>query len=190
MLTQDTVCELPPGFRPCDFRVKWADSDWERSQGHALRRAVFCIEQGIFVGDDRDPVDDHAQLLVAVSQVGGMADQVVGTVRIHRGDDGRDPAVWWGSRLAVHAAFRHHGRIGATLIRLAVCSARACGCERFLAQVQLQNLALFERMHWRSLGRHDVHGRPHALMEADLAHYPPCADPGRGFATHGRNTAP
>ena len=41
------------------------------------------------------------------------------------------PGLWWGSRLAVHAAFRHHGRIGATLIRLAVCSAHARGCQHF-----------------------------------------------------------
>ena len=188
MPTLERVCDLPLGFLPCDYRVKWADSDWERSQARALRRAVFCIEQGIFVGDDRDAVDDHAQLLVAVSQVGGMADQVVGTVRIHRRGDGRDAAEWWGSRLAVHAAFRQHGRIGATLIRLAVCSARARGCDRFLAQVQLQNVPLFEQMHWRPLEPQHVHGRPHALMEADLAHYPPCADPGRGFAT--RSKAP
>lgn len=186
MLTMDRICDLPTGFRPCDFRVTWAASDWERTQALALRRAVFCIEQGIFVGDDRDAVDDHAQLLVAVSQVGGMADQVVGTVRIHRGDDGRDPRQWWGSRLAVHAAFRQHGRIGATLIRLAVSSALARGCERFLAQVQAQNQALFEQLHWCSLGRLEVHGRPHALMQADLDRYAPCLDTVRGLATRGK----
>ncbi len=36
--------------------------------------------------------------------------------------------MWWGSRLAVDSDFRRIGAIGATLIRLAVCSAHAMGC--------------------------------------------------------------
>ncbi len=183
MLTLDRICDLPPGFAPVDFRVKWADSDWERAEARRLRRAVFCIEQGVFVGDDTDAVDAHAQTLVAVSQIGGMADGVVGTVRLHRD---ADADAWWGSRLAVHAAFRQHGRLGATLIRLAVSSAHALGCERFLAHVQWQNLPLFEQLHWRLVREETLHGRPHALMQADLAHYPPCADPHRGFTTRAR----
>ncbi len=181
MLAQGTLCELPAGFAPVDFRVKWADSEWERTEARRLRRAVFCVEQGVFVGDDGDAIDARAETLVAVSQVGGMADQVVGTVRLHREAD-----AWWGSRLAVHAAFRHHGRLGATLIRLAVSSAHALGCERFLAYVQRQNLPLFEQMHWTLIREETLHGRPHALMQADLAHYPPCAEPYRGFSTRAR----
>jgi putative N-acetyltransferase (TIGR04045 family) len=167
------------GFMPCEFRVKWAATAWERGQALALRRAVFCAEQGIFPGDDRDAIDDHAQLIVALSCVGGAPDAVVGTVRIHEESPGR----WWGSRLAVHTAFRHHGRIGATLIRLAVSSAHARGCREFLAHVQSQNTPMFERLHWRSLQRETLHGRPHDLMQADLAHYAPCDTPDAGFVT-------
>jgi len=166
-------------FMPCEFRVKWAATCWEREQALALRRAVFCAEQGIFLGDDRDAIDDHAQLIVALSCVGGAPDAVVGTVRIHEESPGR----WWGSRLAVHAAFRHHGRIGATLIRLAVSSAHARGCREFLAHVQSQNTPMFERLYWRSLQRETLHGRPHDLMQADLAHYAPCDTPDAGFVT-------
>jgi len=166
-------------FMPCEFRVKWAATSWEREQALALRRAVFCAEQGIFPGDDRDAIDDHAQLIVALSCVGGAPDAVVGTVRIHEEAPGR----WWGSRLAVHAAFRHHGRIGATLIRLAVSSAHARGCREFLAHVQSQNTPMFERLHWRSLQPETLHGRPHDLMQADLAHYAPCETPDAGFVT-------
>jgi len=164
---------------PCEFRVKWAATSWEREQALALRRAVFCAEQGIFPGDDCDAIDDHAQLIVALSCVGGAPDAVVGTVRIHEEAPGR----WWGSRLAVHAAFRHHGRIGATLIRLAVSSAHARGCREFLAHVQSQNTPMFERLHWRSLQPETLHGRPHDLMQADLAHYAPCETPDAGFVT-------
>jgi putative N-acetyltransferase (TIGR04045 family) len=175
----------PSRFMPCEFRVKWAATNWEREQALALRRAVFCAEQGIFLGDDRDAIDEHAQLLVALSCVGGAPDAVVGTVRIHEESPGR----WWGSRLAVHAAFRHHGRIGATLIRLAVSSAHARGCSEFLAHVQSQNAAMFARLYWHSLQRESLHGRPHDLMRADLAHYAPCGTPYAGFVTRSTGIA-
>jgi putative N-acetyltransferase (TIGR04045 family) len=175
----------PSSFVPCEFRIKWAATAWEREQAFALRRAVFCIEQGIFVGDDRDAVDEHAQTLVAVSCVGGAYDTVVGTVRIHEAE----PGLWWGSRLAVHAAFRHHGRIGATLIRLAVSSAHARGCTRFLAHVQSQNVAMFEKLHWQALESEMLHGRPHSRMQADLGHYPLCNDPFTGFVTRSAGVA-
>ena len=42
-----------------------------------------------------------------------------------------------------------------------------------LATVQAANQALFESLHWRTLRSLDLHGRPHVLMRADLAHYPP-----------------
>ena len=170
-------------FVPAEFRIKAATLPWEFREAYALRRAVFCIEQGIFAQDDRDAVDEHAQLLVAVSSVGGAPDQVVGTVRIHRDDADTH---WRGSRLAVHAGFRSFGRIGATLIRLAVCSAHAQGCTRFLAHVQLQNEALFQKLRWQTLAHEDVHGRAHALMQADLAHYPPCTQPWNGYVTLAR----
>jgi putative N-acetyltransferase (TIGR04045 family) len=175
----------PSRFVPCEFRIQWAATDWEREQALALRRAVFCAEQGIFLGDDRDAIDEHAQLLVALSCIGGAPDAVVGTVRIHEESPGR----WWGSRLAVHAAFRHHGRIGATLIRLAVSSAHARGCDEFLAHVQTQNAAMFARLHWHALQRETLHGRPHDLMRADLAHYAPCDTPYAGFVTRSTGVA-
>ncbi|MBF9263181.1 histone acetyltransferase, partial [Acinetobacter baumannii] len=70
---------------------------WEAEQAYRLRRAVFCEEQGIFAHDDRDAVDERAQLLVALSCLAGLPDQVIGTVRIHDEGDG----LWFGSRLAV-----------------------------------------------------------------------------------------
>ena len=82
----------------------------------ALRRQVFCEEQGLFGDDDRDAIDDYAIPIVALSMLGVAADQVVGTVRIHE----EAPGVWCGSRLAVDRDYRRIGAIGATLIRLAV----------------------------------------------------------------------
>jgi putative N-acetyltransferase (TIGR04045 family) len=65
------------------------------------------------------------------------------------------------------------GGLGAALIRLAVGTAHARGCTVFRAHVQAANVVLFRRLHWRSLDSVVLHGHPHDLMEADLAHYPP-----------------
>ena len=164
-------------FRPCEFRVKFAASRWEREGAYGLRRAVFCDEQRLFAGDDRDAVDEYALPIVALSMLGVAADSVVGAVRIHE----EAPGVWFGSRLAVDAEFRRIGAIGATLIRLAVSSAHAMGARTFLAHVQAQNGPLFHQMHWETLDEVLLHGRPHLKMRADLAFYPPCHAPEAGF---------
>jgi len=164
-------------YQASEFQVKFATSEWERRQAHALRRAVFCEEQRIFEGDDLDAIDDHAIPIVALSMMGPVADRLVGTVRIHE----TEPGVWWGSRLAVHPDFRKIGALGATLIRLAVSSANAMGCHTFLANVQVQNGLLFRRLHWEAIEEFEIYGKPHLRMRADLGHYPPCATPESGF---------
>lgn len=183
--------ELPLAYLPCEFRVKWVTLPWEAAQAYRLRRAVFCEEQGIFAHDDRDAVDERAQLLVALSCLAGLPDQVIGTVRIHHEGDG----LWFGSRLAVDPAWRSHARLGITLIRLAVASAGALGCRVFRAHVQSQNVPLFERLDWRVLHQETLLGRPHHLMQADLASYPPCHTPRTGYTglaarPASRSTAP
>jgi putative N-acetyltransferase (TIGR04045 family) len=166
-----------PVFLPAEYRVKFATEAWERREAAALRRQVFCAEQGIFASDDRDDIDAIAIPLVAISSLGVAPHDVVGTVRIHEAESG----VWWGSRLAVAADYRRIGALGSALIRLAVCSAHARGCRRFYAHVQSQNALLFRRLHWRTLEETELRGRPHHFMQADLAHYPPIADPEVGF---------
>ncbi len=182
MLCIDDLSELSTAYTPVEFRVREAANAWERREAHALRRTVFCIEQGLFQGDDRDAIDSQAQLLVALACTGGLPEQVVGTVRIHS----PEPGLWWGSRLAVHPAFRSQGQIGATLIRLAVGRAHAQGCTRFLAHVQQQNVPLFLKRHWVALDTLQLHGRPHSLMQAALAAHPPCHDAAGGVVTLAR----
>ncbi|MEO0541776.1 MAG: MSMEG_0567/Sll0786 family nitrogen starvation N-acetyltransferase [Cyanobacteria bacterium P01_A01_bin.105] len=96
-------------------------------------------------------------------------DRVVGVVRIYE----ETPRLWYGGRLGVHPDFRRVGRIGKGLIQKAVTTAHTWGCDRFLATVQQQNVRFFTRLHWQSLEEIDIVGRPHHLMEADLAFYPP-----------------
>jgi putative N-acetyltransferase (TIGR04045 family) len=172
-------------YRASEFQVKFATSDWERQEAHALRRAVFCEEQQIFEADDRDQIDDHAIPIVALSMMGVAADNLVGTVRIHQAE----PGLWWGSRLAVHKDFRKIGALGATLIKLAVSSANAMGCHTFLANVQVQNGLLFRRLHWDVVEEFEIYGKPHLRMMADLAHYPPCITPEAGFVALAKKAA-
>jgi len=164
-------------FISSEFQIKYATEAWELSGAAALRRAVFCDEQGLFQRDDRDELDEVATTIVALSSFTIVAERVVGTVRIHE----QAPGLWRGSRLAVAPDYRRVGAIGASLIRLAVSSAHALGCRRFLAHVQSQNALLFQRLRWRTLEEIELHGRPHHLMEADLAFYPPFGAPETGF---------
>lgn len=166
-----------PLFLPAEYRVKFATETWEHREAAALRRQVFCREQGIFEDDDRDEIDAVAITLVAISSLGVAPHEVVGTVRIHE----PEPGTWWGSRLAVAADYRRIGALGSALIRLAVCSAHARGCRRFHAHVQSQNALLFRRLHWRTIEETELRGRPHHFMQADLTRYPPIADPEIGF---------
>ncbi|WP_221796658.1 MSMEG_0567/Sll0786 family nitrogen starvation N-acetyltransferase [Oceanobacter mangrovi] len=168
-----------------DYTIKWATLPWEVEQAYALRRKVFCEEQRLFDADDRDATDDHARILVALGNNGGWHQQVVGTVRIHR--EGEAAAnLWYGSRLAVDPDFRSQGQLGSTLIKLAVSSAHALGCETFMATVQIQNEPLFQRLNWSTHSYRDILGMKHAVMEADLAAYPPCHTPTSGFVLQAR----
>ena len=186
-LSIDRFCELERRFAPAEFRIQWADGPWMQAQAHALRKQVFCDEQGLFGGrdgDDRDAIDEEpaTRTLVALSCQGGQHDELLGTVRIHRAA----PGLWWGSRLAVRRDWRRHAQLGTSLIQLAVSSANALDCTEFLAHVQAQNVPLFERMCWTTLDRMVLHGREHALMRADLEAYPPCHAPYTGFVVSAR----
>lgn len=165
------------------YYIRAASTPFEARGAEALRSRVFVGEQGLFTNHDRDEIDLIATHLVALSTYAHEADQVVGTVRIHE----ESPGLWWGSRLAVDSGFRQVGKLGSELIRLAVRTAHARGCQTFLAHVQRQNVPLFRRLRWTVLEEVTLHGTPHARMRADLSYYPPCTDPVAGwFVTPGR----
>ena len=161
------ILEAVVPFRSRDVGFKLALEDWEVASYYRLRRRIFCDEQRLFPADDRDTVDDRALPIVAVSRVAGIPDDVVGVVRVWQEGAG----LWWGGRLGTHPEHRRNGTIGPGLVRLAVRTACRRGCSRFRATVQLPNVPLFERLHWRSIGDARVCDIPHALMEADLDHY-------------------
>jgi len=146
-----------------------AREPWQLAGYRELRCAIFAEEQGLFEGSDFDEHDAHAIPIVAESQIAGMADRVVGVVRIYRSA----PGVWYGGRLGVRREYRRFGAIGSALITSAVSTAHALGCQRFLATIQLANVRYFERHHFRVLREVSVLGKPHQLMQADLSCYPP-----------------
>jgi putative N-acetyltransferase (TIGR04045 family) len=161
------ILEAVVPFRSRDVGFKLALEDWELAAYYRLRRRIFCDEQRLFAADDRDGVDEAAFPIVAVTRVAGIPDDVVGVVRIWQ----ESPGHWWGGRLGTHPEHRRNGTIGPGLVRLAVRTACRRGCSRFRATVQVPNVPLFERLHWRAVGDGLVCGVPHALMEADLVHY-------------------
>jgi hypothetical protein len=175
-------------FAPQDFVFKIAQTQEEIEGFWALRREIFCEEQNVFHGSDRDEFDADAIPIVCETLIAGMEDSVVGVVRI----DERQPNVWYGSRLGVAedfravkkispgVAFRNHqpvyrglGALGAGLIYKAVSTAHALGCREFLATVQYQNSKFFQRLHWEPLGELELFGLRHVKMRADLNYYRP-----------------
>ncbi|MEM6889287.1 MAG: MSMEG_0567/Sll0786 family nitrogen starvation N-acetyltransferase [Pseudomonadota bacterium] len=179
------IIEKPAAFITPEFLIRQATLPWEIGGSASLRHRTFVTEQRIFDIHDRDQIDQYALPLVAVSTLASEADEVVGTVRIHEAT----PQVWWGSRLAVEPSYRRVGRLGSELIRLAVGTAHARGATSFFAHVQMQNVPLFEKLRWTSIGEQEVHGHLHMKMRADLEAYPPITNPAQGWMALTRRPA-
>ena len=160
-------------FDLADFTTRLARSEAEHAAYFGLRRAIFCDEQRVFAGSDRDEWDDSAHAIVCLH---GPSARVVGVVRIWE----EAPGDWWGGRLGVHVDFRTVGGIGRWLVQTAVGTANAWGAHRFRATVQRANVPFFRRLHWRSLEEIELFAQPHHLMQAELDRYPPTRELRRG----------
>jgi len=154
----------------------------------AIRRAVFVAEQGLFDGTDADEHDDDPATVHVLGVVRGRAagtdrdtydadpdvvhvlaflnDEPVGTVRLFPLD--RADRLWQGDRLAVVQSARIHG-LGRPLVRFAVATAGERGGREMVAHIQLQNVALFERLGWHKHGDTETYvGVAHQPMAIDL----------------------
>jgi predicted GNAT family N-acyltransferase len=171
---------------PIDVAFAIAESHRDRAAFWGLRKQIFCDEQRLFVGSDRDADDVGMTPIVCQTLVMGAPDEVIGCVRIFE----REPGVWWGGRLGVSRAYRHldamspamvlraglpddyaSQSIGGGLIHEAVSTAIVRGCSAFYAHVQRPNVSLFRRLGWRELGDCQLHGIDHATLQADLSRY-------------------
>lgn len=150
-----------------DIIIKVVSEDWERRQYYRLREATFRDEQKI-LKEDRDEYDFKALGIVAIGNMFGEHDRVVGAVRIF--PDGKN--IWWGGRLCVEPLYRHHHTIGKALINAAVSTAKNLDCQIFLATVQQQNERYFQKLCWDSIRELHVADIPHVLMQAQIEHYP------------------
>lgn len=181
---------LREGIVSLEFTCRVARTPPECAAYFALRQQTFCVEQGLFTGDDRDEWDPVATPIICVAAPLGSdagAPAVVGVVRIWE----EVPGDWWGGRLAVDPRFRTAAVVGRRLVQYAVGTARAWGAVRFRATVQQANVAFFRRLRWQSLEELTVLGRPHHLMQADLDRAVPTAEPNAARAARlpGRHAA-
>jgi putative N-acetyltransferase (TIGR04045 family) len=135
----------------------------ERELHLRIRLEVFVREQRLFDTSDRDAHDDDPRTLHVLGLWGRVA---AGTVRLYPLEE---PGIWKGDRLAVLEPFRKHG-LGGPLVRFAVRTAGGLGGSEMVAQIQLPNVAFFERLGWRRLGEPaDYCGRQHQQMAIGLS---------------------
>ncbi|MEJ9212345.1 MSMEG_0567/Sll0786 family nitrogen starvation N-acetyltransferase [Bacillus smithii] len=155
-----------------NWEIRVAQNKEEILAALALRRLVFVNEQRLFEKDDSDEHDKRAIHINAWSRKKPL---LLGTVRCY--PEPENPKVWWGGRLAVHPDYRIKG-IGVYLIRAAVETVKNHKADRFLASVQSQNVELFKKLGWESVGEpFHYHGHPHQIMEVDLNVYDASSSP-------------
>ena len=141
------------------MEVRPARDAAELAQAIKLRDRIFCGEQGVSAGAERDGRDGEALHLVAVEE-----GRVLGTCRLVFGDH----AAFLG-RLAVDAAHRRRG-IGAALLRDATEYALAVGARRISLHAQLDVRELYAGVGYVELGEPFVEeGIDHVAMEKALA---------------------
>jgi putative N-acetyltransferase (TIGR04045 family) len=138
-------------------------SSEERAEHFRVRREVFVLEQGIFVGSDRDRHDEDGSAIHLVAICEGI---VAGSVRIFELD--HRLGLWQGDRLAVLPPFRIRG-LGSPLVRCAVAIAGAHGGQSMVAHVQPGNVTYITRLGWSPVGEPETYvGLPHQQMRISL----------------------
>jgi len=139
--------------------VRRARGREEHDAALALRRTVFCEEQGVAEELEVDGRDDEAVHLVALD-----GDRVVGTCRLLL-----DGAAARFGRLAVARAHRGRGTGGA-LLAAAEDHARTAGAKRMALAAQVGARGLYARQGFGECGEpFEEAGIEHVTMEKRLA---------------------
>ena len=141
------------------MEVRASRDGGEFEQALALREQVFCVEQGVELGADRDGLDDGAIQIVAVD-----AGRVIGTCRVLvERDVGRL------GRMAVDARARGRG-VGAAILAAAERSAHEAGARLMRLHAQRYVEDLYVAAGYSVDGEPFVEeGIPHVSMEKRLA---------------------
>jgi len=146
------------------YIVKIVETEDELKNYFQIRHEVFVKGQKIFSKTDKDEYDKGALHIIAIEISTG---DVVGVVRCYR----KERNTWFGGRLGAAPGYRN-GRVGHHLVKFAVSTAKAKGCEKFHAHVQLNNVKFFQRLDWMTVGEQVIYeGVLHHLMEANLDSY-------------------
>ena len=139
--------------------VRPARGAGEVAAAMALRRVVFCDEQGVSLADELDGRDDEALHLVVVED-----GAVVGTCRLLF--EGTTCKL---GRLVVEREARGRG-IGGRLIAFAENEARAAGAQRIVLNAQTRARGLYRAAGYAEHGdRFMEAGIEHVRMERPLA---------------------
>lgn len=121
-----------------EINIRWASEPADVPGAIAVRREVFCREQGVPIEEEIDGRDDDAEHLVALAPEGG-GERVIGTVRLLI--DGDNAKI---GRVAVERDWRRRG-IAARMLQLALLRAGERGCRRARLAAQLDAVALYEQ---------------------------------------------
>jgi predicted GNAT family N-acyltransferase len=144
--------------RVVDFQIRRVRTPEELEAAMALRYEVFCLEQGVPPGEERDGRDHDALHLIALED-----DRLLATCRL----------VFVGmtvqfSRLAVTAQARRHG-IATAMLRRSDDETRAGGANRIVLHAQTYARSLYEQAGYVARGREFVEaGIEHVFMEKIL----------------------
>ena len=131
-------------------------ADADRGAAFAIRRAVFCVEQGVDAAEEFDGRDPESRLYLA-----RHAGRPVGTARLRA----TGPAEAKIERVAVLAPERRK-HIGRALMRRTMADARAAGVRRIVIHAQCHAEAFYEALDFvRVGGVFEEAGIAHVRME-------------------------
>ncbi|HEY0516002.1 MAG TPA: GNAT family N-acetyltransferase [Solirubrobacteraceae bacterium] len=140
--------------------LRWVAAPAELDGALALRKRVFCDEQGVPVEEEIDGRDGEAEHLVALDPDDGS---VIGTLRLLF-----DAGTVKVGRVAVERERRRRGIAGAMLAQ-ALERARARGCVRARLAAQVDAVAVYERAGFAVCSaQFEEAGIPHVWMEQSL----------------------
>ena len=159
--------------RPPLITCRPAASHADLAEHHAIRHAVFVVEQQVFEESDRDGYDDTPGVVHLLGRYDGAPAGAVRLFPLHP-----DLGIWQGDRLGVLAQYRVHG-VGGPLVRCAVATAASRGGSRMVAHIQQPNVDFFTRLGWQTDGPTENYaGLAHQPMRIEL----PAADTAAAIA--------
>ena len=128
----------------------------DRAAAHAIRRAVFCAEQGVDPGEEFDGLDGQCRHYLA-----RLGDRAAGTARLRRAAPGELKI----ERVAVLRPLRGRG-IGRALMRRVIADAHAAGAAVIAIHAQCHARDFYAALGFAAVGGvFDEAGIPHVRME-------------------------